>query len=236
MAQNDGLSFDSSGDSESNPWANSANDSSFDADNPFASPAGADAPWDTQFDQTSMMAPVPGAPGAGGAVGSGGGNRGLTIAIAVLAVVLIALVGGVAWVLLGNKDDSSSMTFADDATGQGLNDESVVVTETSTARRAENFTPPGNWSSCYVEGKSGDYGNFDRCFKSGSTSSEFADNVYKAFREEYQKTQNTQPMLKEVLSPVTGKRYDMSCEDNGDYVTCSGGKYVNGDNAHVHIV
>lgn len=63
-----------------------------------------------------------------------------------------------------------------------------------------------------------------------NTSEAFARNVGVAFRSNFSATGQTSPELN-VYSPVTDLYYSMSCQDNGTFVTCTGG-----NNAVVYLL
>lgn len=63
-----------------------------------------------------------------------------------------------------------------------------------------------------------------------NTSEAFARNVGMAFRNHFSATGQTSPELS-VYSPVTDLYYSMSCQDNGTFVTCTGG-----NNAVVYLL
>lgn len=66
-------------------------------------------------------------------------------------------------------------------------------------------------------------GKFENAYVGSSvTSSEFASEVQKSFLIQYQLSKSTTQTL-HVVSPVTGQLYEMSCIDNSQYVTCTGG-------------
>lgn len=61
------------------------------------------------------------------------------------------------------------------------------------------------------------------------TSNAFAENVTRAYYNNYVQTGNQDAVLR-VYSPVTNQSYDMYCNSNGHMATCRGGK-----NAVVHV-
>jgi hypothetical protein len=55
------------------------------------------------------------------------------------------------------------------------------------------------------------------------TSCPFAENVFKAYADNYQSNGEQSEVTVSADSPVTGKSYAMACGTNGDTVACTGG-------------
>lgn len=186
------------------------------------------------------------------------GENGTSITIAILVVLLLIIVGTAAWLLLGfgnnnssdNSGDSSpaapspEVTVAETAPSETAVAEQTVVTTEAPAETTEESpvtsepagrpvdpelpsdanpaneaaranTPAGNLNNVYTG--------------SGATSPEFAASVRDGFVSHYLATDQLNGQI-DATSPVTGNVYSMSCEDNGEYVTCTGG-----NNAVVYI-
>lgn len=159
-------------------------------------------------------------------------NRGLTIAVIVLAIIAVALlVGAMAFFYFSNSTGSTSASK--DASSQVKSASSENSPESSTAqkRRAENFQPPSSWRHCSGSGNPGDLNLVYAEDVGGNiTSCPFATNVRNAFVEHYRITNKLDGTIT-ANSPTTGKTYTMTCRDDGEVVTCTGGT-----NATVHIV
>ncbi|WP_297451811.1 hypothetical protein [uncultured Corynebacterium sp.] len=175
------------------------------------------------------------APQAGPAAAPSNDNKGLTIAVIVLAIIAVALlVGAMAYFYFSNSQgvNSASGTSSESQQVQSTTSEETSTTSTSEQkRRAEDFTPPSNWQLCSGSGDPGDLNLVYAENVGGNiTTCPFATNVRNAFVEHYQVTKKLNGTVT-ANSPKTGKTYTMTCRDNGDVVTCTGGT-----NATVHIV
>lgn len=173
---------------------------------------------------------VPG-PEMGPAPSPNNDNRGLTIAVIVLAIIAVALlVGAMAFFYFSNSKGSS--TAGNSASSQVKSASSENSPASSTAqRRAQNFQPPASWRHCSGSGNPGDLNLVYAEDVGGNiTSCPFATNVRNAFVEHYRMTNKLDGTIT-ANSPTTGKTYTMTCRDDGEVVTCTGGT-----NATVHIV
>lgn len=74
-----------------------------------------------------------------------------------------------------------------------------------------------------------DPGSYSNVYLSGPTSDDFAMNVHEAYLNSYRNTGQKSGHVN-AYSPATGRSYDMTCNDEGSYVHCTGG-----DGAHVYI-
>lgn len=108
----------------------------------------------------------------------------------------------------------------------------VTVTETpDPVGRPMNPVLPGGHSPANEAARSNTpAGNLNNVYTgTASTSPEFAVAVRDAFVRNYLATGELDGRVR-ATSPVTGQSYDISCQDNGEYVTCTGG-----NNAVVYI-
>lgn len=223
---------------ETNPWeqANNGNYGNNGAANP-ASAVGAGAGAGVGQQYAQGYAQPYGQPAAvasnGGNGGNGGGNA-LTVAVIVLAIIaVLMLVGGLSYFYFtGNNGPSNNAAPASASSTMKKQESSAsTVTSTTEQRRAENFSAPSSWKECSGSGDPGDLNLvYAQDVGGNTTTCSFATNVRNAFVEYYQSTQKLSGTVK-ATSPATGKTYTMTCNDNGDYVTCTGGT-----NATVHIV
>lgn len=147
-----------------------------------------------------------------------------------LVVVLAAAVAIVGW-YLGWFDDRQ-----DSGTSVGPVTSTLYVTEESVADEDDSSElssdpssqespsgSPGAEGSNSASRDSGESRTFNDISTGNSVTSEpFAQNVGRAFLQEYEFSGDTSPNLS-VWSPVTEKTYSMSCTDNGSYVVCRGG-------------
>ncbi len=161
-------------------------------------------------------------------------GNGAKITAIVLGVILaLVLIGGLTYFLAGDKIRAM---FGGSGTQPSQIVQTVVVTPNqgtgggAVASRPtrENFpvsVTPVN--SAAINGAPA--GNFQKIFKSGPTSDSFALQVGSDFQQHYNRTGSTSASLT-VYSSVTGRYYNMNCQDRGSYVHCTGG-----NNANVYI-
>ncbi|STB96306.1 DUF5336 domain-containing protein [Corynebacterium amycolatum] len=188
-----------------------------------------------QSQQPEPYRPAPYAPGpqAGPAAAPSNDNKGLTIAVIVLALIAVALlVGAMAFFYFS---DSKSVDSAGSNSSQSVQSASTEDSSTSSTaeqkRRAEGFQPPSSWRHCSGSGDPGDLNLvYAENVGGNTTTCQFATNVRNSFVEQYQLTKKLNGTVT-ASSPTTGKTYTMTCRDNGEVVTCTGGT-----NATVHIV
>lgn len=188
-----------------------------------------------QSQQPEPYRPAPYVPGpqAGPAAAPRNDNKGLTIAVIVLALVAVALfVGAMAYFYFS---DSKGVNSAGSNSPQSVQSASAEGSSTSSTaeqkRRAEGFQPPSNWRHCSGSGDPGDLNLvYAEDVGGNTTTCQFATNVRNSFVEQYQLTKKLNGTVT-ASSPTTGKTYSMTCRDNGEVVTCTGGT-----NATVHIV
>ena len=104
------------------------------------------------------------------------------------------------------------------------------ATETPRNRPAQPSLPAGASPANDAAATQTDAGNLNNVYTgSASTSAGFAQAVRDAFVNHYLDTNELSGRVT-ATSPVTGGNYTMNCEDNGEYVTCTGG-----NNAVVYI-
>ncbi len=188
-----------------------------------------------QDQQPEPYRPAPYVPGpqAGPAAAPSNDNKGLTIAVIVLALIAVALlVGAMAFFYFS---DSKSVDSAGSNSSQSVQSASTEDSSTSSTaeqkRRAEGFQPPSSWRHCSGSGDPGDLNLvYAENVGGNTTTCQFATNVRNSFVEQYQLTKKLNGTVT-ASSPTTGKTYTMTCRDNGEVVTCTGGT-----NATVHIV
>ncbi|QPR31479.1 hypothetical protein I6H48_03805 [Corynebacterium amycolatum] len=188
-----------------------------------------------QSQQPEPYRPAPYVPGpqAGPAAAPSNDNKGLTIAVIVLALIAVALlVGAMAFFYFS---DSKSVDSAGSNSSQSVQSASTEDSSTSSTaeqkRRAEGFQPPSSWRHCSGSGDPGDLNLvYAENVGGNTTTCQFATNVRNSFVEQYQLTKKLNGTVT-ASSPTTGKTYTMTCRDNGEVVTCTGGT-----NATVHIV
>ncbi|ASE57108.1 hypothetical protein CEQ06_09145 [Corynebacterium jeikeium] len=188
-----------------------------------------------QSQQPEPYRPAPYVPGpqAGPAAAPSNDNKGLTIAVIVLALVAVALlVGAMAFFYFS---DSKGVNSAGSNSSQSVQSARTEDSSTSSTaeqkRRAEGFQPPSNWRHCSGSGDPGDLNLvYAEDVGGNTTTCQFATNVRNSFVEQYQLTKKLNGTVT-ASSPTTGKTYSMTCRDNGEVVTCTGGT-----NATVHIV
>lgn len=180
-------------------------------------------------------APYTPAPQAAPATAPSNGNRGLTIAVIVLAIIAVALlVGAMAFFYFSDSKGTNSANgnVSQSQQAQSANSEgSSTSSTTEQKRRAEDFQAPSNWRRCSGSGDPGDLNLvYAENVGGNTTTCPFATNVRNAFVEHYRVTKKLNGTVT-ANSPTTGKTYTMTCSDDGDVVTCTGGT-----NATVHIV
>ena len=188
-----------------------------------------------QSQQPEPYRPAPYVPGpqAGPAAAPSNDNKGLTIAVIVLALIAVALlVGAMAFFYFS---DSKGVNSAGSNSSQSVQSASTEDSSTSSTaeqkRRAEGFQPPSSWRHCSGSGDPGDLNLvYAENVGGNTTTCQFATNVRNSFVEQYQLTKKLNGTVT-ASSPTTGKTYTMTCRDNGEVVTCTGGT-----NATVHIV
>lgn len=190
---------------------------------------------DHQTQQPEPYRPAPYVPGpqAGPAAAPSNDNKGLTIAVIVLALIAVALlVGAMAFFYFS---DSRGVNSAGSNSSQSVQSASTEDSSTSSTaeqkRRAEGFQPPSSWRHCSGSGDPGDLNLvYAENVGGNTTTCQFATNVRNSFVEQYQLTKKLNGTVT-ASSPTTGKTHTMTCRDNGEVVTCTGGT-----NATVHIV
>ncbi|WP_408910092.1 hypothetical protein ACKFRO_02545 [Corynebacterium amycolatum] len=188
-----------------------------------------------QSQQPELYRPAPYVPGpqAGPAAAPSNDNKGLTIAVIVLALVAVSLlVGAMAFFYFS---DSKGVNSAGSNSSQSVQSARTEDSSTSSTaeqkRRAEGFQPPSSWRHCSGSGDPGDLNLvYAENVGGNTTTCQFATNVRNSFVEQYQLTKKLNGTVT-ASSPTTGKTYTMTCRDNGEVVTCTGGT-----NATVHIV
>ncbi|AIN82584.1 MULTISPECIES: hypothetical protein [Corynebacterium] len=188
-----------------------------------------------QSQQPEPYRPAPYVPGpqAGPAAAPSNDNKGLTIAVIVLALVAVSLLAGA--MAFFYFSDSKGVNSAGSNSSQSVQSARTEDSSTSSTaekkRRAEGFQPPSSWRHCSGSGDSGDLNLvYAENVGGNTTTCPFATNVRNSFVEQYQLTKKLNGTVT-ASSPTTGKTYTMTCRDNGEVVTCTGGT-----NATVHIV
>lgn len=131
--------------------------------------------------------------------------------------------------------DSKGVNSAGSNSSQSVQSARTEDSSTSSTaeqkRRAEGFQPPSSWRHCSGSGDPGDLNLvYAENVGGNTTTCQFATNVRNSFVEQYQLTKKLNGTVT-ASSPTTGKTYTMTCRDNGEVVTCTGGT-----NATVHIV
>lgn len=187
--------------------------------------------------QSEPYRPAPYVPGPqlGPAAAPSSGNKGLTIAVIVLAIIAVALlVGAMAYFYFSDSrgvNSASSNSSQSQPAQSASTEDSSTTSGTEQKHRAEGFQPPSSWRHCSGSGDPGDLNLVYAEDVGGNiTTCPFATNVRNAFVEHYQLTKQLSGTVT-ASSPTTGKTYTMTCRDNGEVVTCTGGT-----NATVHIV
>lgn len=122
-------------------------------------------------------------------------------------------------------DDDTQLTVEDAASNE--EDEKEV----EEAARPSRVSLPGNAFAANSSARTGTPdGDFNNVYTGSSvTSQEFARQVRSAFSDFYNDTGETSGNIT-AYSPVTGLYYSLSCQDNGSFITCTGG-----NNAIVYI-
>lgn len=102
--------------------------------------------------------------------------------------------------------------------------------ETPIARPPQPVLPTGAAPANAAAAAHADAGNLNNVYTgSAATSAEFAQAVRDAVALNYLENDEISGQVT-AHSPITGASYSMNCQDNGDYVTCTGG-----NNAVVYI-
>lgn len=176
-------------------------------------------------------------------------SNGTVLPVIIIAILTVALVGVVAYGFLWGpwrtgsspaaappQETTVSVVTATSTMPAEPAIEERIVVETTTIRPTPVARPvnPGLPASAIPANNSArssaDSGRFDNAYRGSSVTSEpFANAVHSAFLAYYRDTGRTEGTIR-AYSPVTELTYDMSCSDNGDYVTCAGG-----NNAVVYI-
>ena len=156
------------------------------------------------------------------------GNNLLPLIIAIFALIVVIVVVVALW-FTGVIGGSYS---ADDERGTVAtqpNDTSQQAPSSSVAEEVENSRPeapqlPRGAIPANASARKGEpAGNFNNVYyDSSNTSEEFAVQVREAYARNFLRTHELNATIV-AFSPVTGKDYTMSCRDNGQYVTCTGG-------------
>ena len=193
--------------------------------------------------------------GAGkGARQSGGKGPLVGLLLFLLAIVVVASI----WLysslnsassqndgVVAESATATSPTVAESASNSEEASEKVTETTASESRTSPSETTsseepqsrptqpslPANASAANPAAAANtDAGNLNNVYTgSAATSPEFAQAVRDAFVNHYLETNELSGQIT-ATSPVTGTSYAMSCEDNGEFVTCKGG-----NNAIVYI-
>lgn len=215
-------------------WSSMTTNSWEQGDNMPANPAGNQQQYSQGYGQPYGQPAAVATGGGSGVNGGNGGGNALTIVVIILAVIaVLMLIGGLSYFYFTGNNGPSNNAAPVSASSTMKKQESSASTVTSTTeqRRAEDFSAPSSWKECSGSGEPGDLNLVYAQDVGGNvTTCSFATNVRNAFVEYYQSTQKLSGTVK-ATSPATGKTYTMTCNDNGDYVTCTGGT-----NATVHIV
>ncbi|WJY93001.1 hypothetical protein CFAEC_10975 [Corynebacterium faecale] len=196
-------------------------------------------------DQVTSAAPVTGEP-----VRDTGPQRRTTgFVLAALVVLFAVIIGAVVFLFRDSDSDDTAdgtqalatVTTTVDAPTEPPTEPPAeapepppVVTVTETPEpvgRPVNPALPGSHSPANEAARSNTpAGNFNNVYTgTTSTSPGFALAVRDAFVRNYLDTGELNAQVR-ATSPVTGQGYDISCQDNGEYVTCTGG-----NNAVVYI-
>lgn len=162
-------------------------------------------------------------------------NTSLLIVIAaILGVIVLALGGYLGYTMMSGSGSNDSGQFAEGANNANKgansdnNDGAAEETTEEAPARAQNWTQPAGWTKC---GGSGDPGDLNLYFAGTSTTTcGFVSNVRDAVVDKYLDSGELEGTVN-AYSPTTGLNYTMTCTDDGDVVTCTGGR-----NAVVHIV
>lgn len=242
MAENDGWGRRDGGDT---PGAGDADDSTREfrpapggAGPAWNQPGGGQPDWGQPPPQPPYpqpMQPEPHYPDPGK---SDGGRMFLLIAVPLLAVLLVLVVLMWQWDnLFGSDDSQGSAAPGTTATQQptaepddGEADETPG--EPSTTARPEVAGVPSNAEPVNAAARNGDpAGNFNNIYKSppigdNYTTDGFAEAVRNAFVDAYLEDRETDHVLN-VVSPSTNASIEMTCEDQGSYIHCSGGNDAN---------
>lgn len=171
-------------------------------------------------------------------------NTVIIVLLAVLGVLLVVLLGFGAYLLVAGKGESEQASSSAEPTQSQNSAQSESQQQTTTKKpqqtttkkpqqkkRPEHPKLPAGAEAANDSAMNGDpAGNFNNVYTGSQvTSQKFAQAVREAYAKHYLKTKKFDAEL-EVYSEVTGKNYDMSCKDNGAFVTCTGG-----NNAVVYI-
>lgn len=160
-------------------------------------------------------------------------DRGIIIAlvIAIIAVLLAVLAFGWSQGWFGSSSDDDAAQSSSQQTSQsGEASSSASSSSSAPSSTSESASRPKNPSlpsgampvneAAQNNQPAGDFNNVYRGTQ--ITSEAFALATRDAFVDNYIATKNTNAALT-VYSPVTGQTYSMSCQDNKQYVTCTGG-------------
>lgn len=160
-------------------------------------------------------------------------NTGKKVLVGVLIALALAVVAGIA--------GAAMFLFDSSRTASGSAQSTVVQTVTEfvdppagdagqqepeaedPARPASPQMPAGATAVSSEALRGEPAGSFRNVYTGSSvTSAPFAEAVAQAWRANYDRTGALNDTIT-AYSPVTGVSYSMQCNDNGSYVTCSGG-------------
>ncbi len=156
-------------------------------------------------------------------------NRGAGIALGFLTGVLLIIIVVAGYFLIGfsrGGDEVATYTSTTTTTVE------VPPADTTPAggRPTQPDLPAGATAVNDAARGKAPAGDLNNVYTgTGTTSAEFALIVRNAFVRYYLDTGNLTGQI-EATSPVTGLSYELSCSDDGSYVTCTGG-----NNAVIYI-
>lgn len=162
----------------------------------------------------------------------------LPIMAAVLAVVAVAVVGAVAWQSFGSGAvETTSAAAHSETSAPAVRPSTRAPSSTSAARATSTSvkpTPvslPAGAQPC-GEGRAASGSFTQSATGTAVTSCAFAEEVRRAYAElgTAQNAARDAPRTVVATSPVTGRTYTMSCQPEGQIITCSGG-----ENAVVYV-
>lgn len=213
-----------------NPWGNIGNLDPFSGYSSHPGPANSQAgsqgmPYDPSG--VPMGATVPAA-----AAGGSSSNKKVLLIIAAI-LVGIALLAALAFFgirsMLSSGEDDTVIVY--ETVTPTMTEEAPETTERPTSTTTTGRTSNPNLPAGLVPVSTGrDNGHYANVYKSGPTSDSFAISVANDFNAARGSKERGITTV-DTYSPVTGITYTMTCNDNGEYVHCTGG-----NNANVFIV
>lgn len=168
----------------------------------------------------------------------GNQKRATGFALVVLMVLVVVILGALAFLFLGSGSDATDTASVETSPAQTTTPTAVEAPEEASAEttvytvtetpapigRPTDPVLPGGHSPVNDAARSntpaGDLNNVYTGTQ--ATSPEFARAVRDAFISNYLDTGELNGQVR-ATSPVTGQTYEINCEDNGEFVTCTGG-------------